>query len=954
MKKIFTKLMLLAVAAAALVSCENNFGDVTINGEENLVKVTLTADKPTVVSEARTELNGTTPMWSAGDQIGVYVDGVDKDGNPTFNHYAFDNDSEVASPTTTFTGKTALANTLYVYYPYVSGDAINDDGVVKANLPAGQNPTAGSFDGAADIMIAKHVTLDEEGTALNNLEFARLGAIVKVVLKDKSGKLATQHLSSLKMTAANDLAGKVYLDVINQELGTLYDNTSRTKSVTATYLEATPFVNNANATYFVVYPNTLAEGSTLEFAAQTEDYKIAKSVALPSAIALESGVITTLNVSLEESHLEKIEKTTWVDDAYNLIKNTNDLKVGDKVVIVAAGYDKAMGAQGGNNRSAVDVTKDASGINPIVNITNDVAILDVEEGSIAGTFAFKSADGYLYAASSGSNYLRSEATLSANSSFLVTIAEGIASVTAQGSNTRNIMKYNNNNNIFSCYGSGQLDIAIYKLVGESVIKAPAIKFGENIAVTIAADATEGTADLKATNAEGWTVTATTTATWVSDLAYADGKITFSATENESETEERTATVNVTATKADYENVTTTFTITQSKKAAAGGETGGTVVDVLNYAFTGISGSSYQEWSGKTGTSGAVYAGQSNAGVAYIQLRSSNSNSGIVTTKSGGKVRSITITWASNTGDGKTLDVYGKSSAYSAATDLYGNNKGTKIGTLTKGQSNTLTITGDYEYIGMRSTSGAIYITQLEITWETGEGGGSTPEPEPATPVLSIKPTTLSFDAAAGSKTITCTIENEVSGVNVTANESVDWLSTSVSGKTVTINATENTTTSERTATVTIAYTGAESKTVIVNQAAAENTGGGTTGGTKTVKVTFSSLYSADTDVNGKVIAIDGNVNVQFNKASGSTNPKYYKNGTSVRFYAKGNFIVSSTKTITKITLTYGSSDGSNAITASPGTFTSPNWTGSASSVTFTQGGTSGNRRIAAIEVTYQD
>ena len=127
-------------------------------------------------------------------------------------------------------------------------------------------------------------------------------------------------------------------------------------------------------------------------------------------------------------------------------------------------------------------------------------------------------------------------------------------------------------------------------------------------------------------------------------------------------------------------------------------------------------------------------------------------------------------------------------------------------------------------------SGSTFIYKL-----VGENGGSTPEqPEtPATPVLSINPATLDFAAEGGSKTVTCTIENEVSGVNVTATESVDWLTTSVSGKTVTINATENTATTTRTATVTIAYTGAESKTVTVNQAAAEvvepeQPGGGTT------------------------------------------------------------------------------------------------------------------------------
>ena len=107
----------------------------------------------------------------------------------------------------------------------------------------------------------------------------------------------------------------------------------------------------------------------------------------------------------------------------------------------------------------------------------------------------------------------------------------------------------------------------------------------------------------------------------------------------------------------------------------------------------------------------------------------------------------------------------------------------------------------------------------------GEGGSTPDQPEtPATPVLSIDPTALDFTAEGGEKTVTCTIENEVSGVNVTATETVDWLSTSVSGKTVTINATANTATTTRTATVTIAYEGAESKTVNVSQAAASQGG----------------------------------------------------------------------------------------------------------------------------------
>ena len=85
------------------------------------------------------------------------------------------------------------------------------------------------------------------------------------------------------------------------------------------------------------------------------------------------------------------------------------------------------------------------------------------------------------------------------------------------------------------------------------------------------------------------------------------------------------------------------------------------------------------------------------------------------------------------------------------------------------------------------------------------------------PVLTVTPETLTFDSPASSQTITCSIENEVSGASITATENVDWLSTSVSGNTVTVTATENTG-ADRNANVTIAY-GDVSKTIPVQQLA---------------------------------------------------------------------------------------------------------------------------------------
>ena len=183
-----------------------------------------------------------------------------------------------------------------------------------------------------------------------------------------------------------------------------------------------------------------------------------------------------------------------------------------------------------------------------------------------------------------------------------------------------------------------------------------------------------------------------------------------------------------------------------------------VVDVLNRALTGITGTTYSSWSGKTSASTAVYAGQSAGGNESIQLRSNNSNSGIVTTASGGYVKSVSVTWNSNTSSGRTLSVYGKSSAYTAPTDLYSSNtQGTLLGTIVCGTSTELVIDGDYEYIGMRSNSGAMYLQEIKVTWASGST--DSPEVPDAAPSVELEVEELELTAEAEEGTIEVVTKN---------------------------------------------------------------------------------------------------------------------------------------------------------------------------------------------------
>ncbi len=202
---------------------------------------------------------------------------------------------------------------------------------------------------------------------------------------------------------------------------------------------------------------------------------------------------------------------------------------------------------------------------------------------------------------------------------------------------------------------------------------------------------------------------------------------------------------ITATAQDGSGVYGSCTITVSAAPVVTKKT-----DTLTRATTGVSSGSttYSDWSGKNGESGAVYAGQSAGDNNSIQLRSKNSNSGIITTASGGTITKVIVDWNNNTTSGRTLNVYAKTSAYSSPSDLYGASSGTSVGTIVSGSSTELTISGDYTYVGVRSADGALYLNSITFEWN---GSGSTP----AAPTY---PTSISLSAESSSISIGATTQ----------------------------------------------------------------------------------------------------------------------------------------------------------------------------------------------------
>lgn len=166
-----------------------------------------------------------------------------------------------------------------------------------------------------------------------------------------------------------------------------------------------------------------------------------------------------------------LEKNYVKLTSYSLVTNINDLKYGDKIVIVAADENCAMSTtQESDYRKQTEIEKKDN----IVLFGNDTEIFTLESGLSANSYAFNAnTGGYIYCASTSSkNYLRTEDEITAKSSWTIEIGtDGIAvikSMVDEGTTTRNWLRYNKQNPRFACYASGQDDIKIYKKESASI------------------------------------------------------------------------------------------------------------------------------------------------------------------------------------------------------------------------------------------------------------------------------------------------------------------------------------------------------------------------------------------------------------------------------------------------------------------------------------------------------
>lgn len=476
MKKIYI-LGALAVAVTALFSC-NKEQEVTINEKTEGTPFEIVAGSV----ETKTVNDGVHTTWAAGDAINLFhaVSGQSvyvSDGSFT---------TDEAGTNVKFAG--TLSGTLsedsydwYAIYPY------NVNIGTPANTGSKGYVTVGSASNASQAQMGNNSTAHIAGS-----KYPVAGKVLNVA-KDEKPEISMNHLTSLvavevtngtsgpisvsnvSFTGTEDIVGTFFIDFVSSPVvytksGDSY--VSATASLNVTSGEA--IASGAKATFYLaVKPFTAPAGETITLSVTTNNgTQTVTSSALSSAFSFVAGKKHKLSFNYTKTPAGKAEptsKTGWyrVDDS-------DWLAAGDRVVIVNHDGSKAMSRdQKTNNRDGVNVSIEADGDYTKLTSNDDVQVFIVEAGTVSGSFAFWCENGdeaskYIYASSSSSNNMKSQYDLDANASFIPSIPDGLGSLTAQGTNTRKVLRYNNSSgsNLFSCYASAtNNDISLYKYYG---------------------------------------------------------------------------------------------------------------------------------------------------------------------------------------------------------------------------------------------------------------------------------------------------------------------------------------------------------------------------------------------------------------------------------------------------------------------------------------------------------
>ena len=394
-------------------------------------------------------------------------------GDPVDQYFHVSFDAVAAETEITFSKATGSADNRFFFYgvnqeggvvPVLKSIEISGDLTTKSGYKAGD---ALDLDGLTVNAIYTLNDVDQapvDVTSLVNWSYGPLvegqtSVTITATLEDKSDDIT---ISDLEAVASAD--PMIYVDPsLNVNFGSVEvgEDVPANKTITVTLTNvaaATATLGGTNAEAFSIDKTALVEGenvitiSVIASTAAAASYSATITITDNAAAATEK--VVNLSFAVTEPVIAEAPVATdskWVP--------ATEITDGMQVLIVGVNNTdySAMGVQNNNNRAAVAASVDGEGV--LTPGENTMAFTVVEQSD--GTFALRTSNGkYLYAASSSSNYLRSQDELDDNGRWTLTVNSAVAN----GTYTHNMMQFNSSSSIFACYTTStttQKPIALY-------------------------------------------------------------------------------------------------------------------------------------------------------------------------------------------------------------------------------------------------------------------------------------------------------------------------------------------------------------------------------------------------------------------------------------------------------------------------------------------------------------
>ena len=465
MKKTIKLFIAGAFALMPIVACQKE--EVAFTSTDGL---SFTSTKPILEDETKTAWNGTSIHWSNGDAIRVAytcndvwqnADGTataeEVSGSKTAKVYQSNSlsaDAETAQFTVPGNFKGTAEGTYVFYGAYPASACTDGTGFSYApsltvTIPETQTPAANSFDSAADFMLGTsantYTGIPKEAVSMS---WDRMVAHAQLTFKTLNGFTAGETISKVELTADSeaDMVGKHYINldtrIVTKSSGTVA-NALTINGTNISVDEKGTFV--AWASFLPCTMKSLTVVVTTNKATYTREIASCDLV-------FKKNARNVLGIKMDEA--VRAELTPQPDYSGEwLIVGQNESNY----------YAAKKWVSGNNNLKGLSIEYDGSSVTNVDGIDDcKMVFTKIGTGTYAGMYTIEDASSteatksYLYAASSGSNDLKVQSTLSDNSYWTINKNEdGTYRIIADKSSNRNLMRFNYNNGspLIACYKS---------------------------------------------------------------------------------------------------------------------------------------------------------------------------------------------------------------------------------------------------------------------------------------------------------------------------------------------------------------------------------------------------------------------------------------------------------------------------------------------------------------------